>query len=80
MQSYYGVNSAQSARTGIAAENVESGVEAINFIGAITYRDDKNWSWDVSGGVDLLQGDASDSKVIEDDVLPSFMSTVNYTF
>ena len=80
MRAYYGVNAAQAARTGLRRFNAESGIESVNFSAGVTYMITERWAYSINGGVDVLQGDAADSPIIEDDVQPFIFNTISYTF
>jgi outer membrane protein len=80
MRSYYGVNARQSARTGLKRFNAESGIESVKVSAGVTYMITERWVYTISGGVDMLQGDAADSPIIEDDVQPFIFNTISYTF
>jgi outer membrane scaffolding protein for murein synthesis (MipA/OmpV family) len=80
MRSYYGVNARQSARTGLKRFNAESGIESVNVSAGVTYMITERWAYSINGGVDVLQGDAADSPIIEDDVQPFIFNTISYTF
>lgn len=80
MSAYYGVNAQQAARTGLRRFNAESGIESVNVSAGMTYMITERWAYTIGGGVDLLQGDAADSPIIEDDVQPFIFNTISYTF
>ena len=80
MQSYYGVNAAQSAKTRLKRFNAKSGLEKLDFSTGITYLIDKKWTYTAAVGVEAYQGDAKDSPVIEDKTQPYFFNTISYTF
>jgi outer membrane protein len=60
--------------------NAESGIESVNVSAGVTYMITERWVYNISGGVDLLQGDAADSPIIEDDMQPFIFNTISYTF
>jgi outer membrane protein len=80
MRAYYGVNAAQATRTGLRRFNAESGIESVNVSAGVTYMITERWAYSINGGVDVLQGDAADSPIIEDDVQPFIFNTISYTF
>ena len=80
MRAYYGVNAQQAARTGLRRYDAESGIESVNFSAGVTYMITERWAYNISGGADVLQGDAADSPIIEDDVQPFIFNTISYTF
>ncbi len=80
MRSYYGVSPQQSARSGLRRFTAESGIQSANFSAGVTYMISERWAWNLSGGVDILLGDAADSPVVEGDTQPFVSSMFTYTF
>jgi outer membrane protein len=80
MRAYYGVNAQQASGSGLRRFNAESGIESVNVSAGMTYMITERWAYTISGGVDLLQGDAADSPIIEDDVQPFIFNAISYTF
>ena len=79
MQAYYGVNQAQSQATGLNQYTAESGLESVSLTAGVSYIDGR-WLYNATAGVDLFQGDAGDSPIIEDDVQPFVFISASYTF
>ncbi len=80
MRSYYSVNNAQAARTGLRQFKAGSGIEKVNFSAGVNYAITDRWVYQIAGGVDVLQGDAADSPIIEDDVQPFIFNSISYSF
>ena len=80
MRSYYSVNAQQSTRSGLRRFNAESGIKSVNLSAGVTYLLSKRWALNLNGGVDILQGDAADSPIVDGDTQFSVFSTITYTF
>jgi MipA family protein len=80
MNAYYGVDAAQSAKTKFKRFKAKAGIESINYSAGITYLINKNWVYTASAGVDVYQGDAKDSPIVEDSTQPFFFNTLSYSF
>lgn len=61
MKSYFGVTSAQSARSGLRRFDAKSGFKRVDASASVTYLLTENWSITGAGGVGFLLGDAKDS-------------------
>lgn len=80
MESYFGITSAQSARSGLAQYDAEAGVKRVDLKASITYMMTENWLVTGAAGAGFLMGDAKDSPVVKDDVQPFAMLGVAYKF
>ena len=64
-QGYFGVNTSQSAASGLALYSAESGTKDIGFFIHSTYAHSRDWLWHTQIGYWELQGDAADSPIVE---------------
>ncbi len=80
MRSYYSVSPQQSARSGLRRFTAESGIKSANLSAGVTYVISERWAWSLNGSVEILQGDAADSPVVEGDTQPFVASMLTYTF
>ena len=80
MRSYYSVNAQQSTRSGLRRFNAESGIKSVNLSAGVTYLLSKRWALNLNGDVDILQGDAADSPIVEGNTQFSVFSAITYTF
>lgn len=80
MDSYFGVTSRQSARSGYARYDADAGFKRFDLEGSVTYLAGDSWLLRGQVGVGFLTGDAADSPIVKDEVQPSFMLSVGYKF
>ncbi|WP_207588873.1 MipA/OmpV family protein [Rhizobium sp. ZX09] len=80
MKSYFGVTSAQSARSGLRRFDAKSGFKRVDASASVTYLMTENWSITGTGGVGFLLGDAKDSPLSKKDIQPFAMVGLAYTF
>ncbi|WP_268965133.1 MipA/OmpV family protein [Rhizobium alarense] len=80
MESYFGITSAQSARSGLAQYDAKAGVKRVDVKASITYMATENWLVTGAAGAGFLMGDAKDSPIVKDDVQPFAMLGVAYRF
>lgn len=80
MVSYFGVNSAQSASSGLAQYDAQAGFKRVDVKGSITYMMTENWLVTGAAGAGFLIGDAKNSPIVKDDVQPFAMLGVSYRF
>ncbi|MBB5701088.1 outer membrane scaffolding protein for murein synthesis (MipA/OmpV family) [Ochrobactrum daejeonense] len=80
MESYFGITSAQSTRSGLAEYEAGAGFKRVDLKGSVTYRWTEHWSITGAAGAGLLLGDAKDSPIVKDDVQPFAMLGVGYRF
>lgn len=67
MEGYFGVNSVQSAASGYARYDAESGFKSVDFKFGVIYPFAENWAVNARGGYSRLLGDAADSPIVRDD-------------
>lgn len=80
MESYFGVQSAQSARSGLREYDASAGLKRVDIEASVTYMATENWLIRGQAGVGFLTGDAQDSPIVQDDVQPSALLSVGYKF
>lgn len=80
MQSYFGVNSRQSARSGYARYKAEAGIKSVDLSASATYLFDDNWLVKGEQSVGLLTGDAADSPIVKKKFQSKTMFMVGYRF
>ncbi|KLQ28577.1 MipA/OmpV family protein [Enterobacter cloacae complex sp. P12RS] len=80
MQTYYGVNAAQSAASGFARHDAGAGIYAWSMNLDWTYRLTSRWSVLTSAGVTQLTGDAGDSPIVQRKTSPTGSLKVTYSF
>ena len=80
MESYFGVSSAQSARSGYSRFEAESGFKSAGISVGTVYNISENWDVMLVVNGDQLLGDAADSPIAKDDFAVSVFSTLNYKF
>ena len=66
-ESYFGVNATQSARSGLARYNAESGFKSVNFEAGFLYPFNEHWALNTTIGYSQLLGDAADSPIVKDE-------------
>lgn len=79
-QTYFGVTSAQAARTRFKQFTTEGGIKSVELGVALNYKIDKNWSAVTNLTYSQLRGDAAKSPVTEKKSQPMAAIGVNYTF
>lgn len=67
MEGYFGVNPVQSAASGYARYDAESGFKSVDFKFGVIYPFAENWAVNARGGYSRLLGDAADSPIVRDD-------------
>lgn len=80
MESYFGVQSAQSARSGLREYDASAGLKRVDIEASVTYMATENWLIRGQAGAGFLIGDAQDSPIVQDDVQPSALLSVGYKF
>ncbi|CDZ56984.1 MipA/OmpV family protein [Neorhizobium galegae] len=80
MESYFGVTSEQSARSGLSEYEAGAGLKRFDIEASVTYMATENWLIRGQAEVGFLTGDAADSPIVEDDVQPSAMLMIGYKF
>ena len=80
MQTYYGVNAAQSAASGFARHDAGAGIYAWSMNLDWTHKLTSRWSVLASAGVTQLTGDAGDSPIVHRKTSPTGSLKVTYSF
>ncbi len=80
MQSYFGVTSEQSARSGLKEYEAKAGLKRFDADASVTYMVTDNWLVRSQVGVGFLTGDARNSPIVEKSIQPSAMLTIGYKF
>lgn len=80
MKSYFGVTSAQSARSGLARYDAGAGFKRIDLTASVTYMASENWFVRGQAELGILTGDAKNSPIVQKDTQPSVMMFVGYKF
>jgi MipA family protein len=79
-QTYFGVTSAQAARSNFKEFNAKGGVKSVSVGVGLNYQIDKNWSANAGLTYSQLQGNAAKSPIIEKKSQPSALIGIGYTF
>jgi outer membrane protein len=66
MSAYFGIDSADAARSGLKQYNADAGFKDVAFGGSLTYRISDSWSLSGLASYTRLVGDAADSPVVKD--------------
>jgi MipA family protein len=66
MKSYFAIDAANAAASGLDQHKTDEGFKDVNFGGAITYRFLENWSVAAVGTYARLLNDAADSPIVDD--------------
>lgn len=80
MESYFGVNAAQSERSGLAQYDAGAGLKRFDATASVTYLIDEHWLARGHIGLGYLVDDAADSPVVLDNLQPSGVLTLGYRF
>lgn len=80
MEAYFGVDAAQSARSGLAQYKAEAGLKRIDVSASAIYMLSDDWLVRGEAGVGFLTGDAADSPIVLEKVQPSTSLFVGYKF
>jgi outer membrane scaffolding protein for murein synthesis (MipA/OmpV family) len=80
MESYFGINAAQSARSGLAEYEAGAGFKRLDLKASVTYMWTEHWMVTGAAGTGFLLGDAQDSPIVKDDIQPFAMLGVGYRF
>lgn len=80
MESYFGVDAGQSARSGLSQYTPDPGLKRLDLKIAATYSVTNNWFVRGEAGLGLLVGDAADSPIVRQTLQPSTMLGVGYRF
>jgi outer membrane protein len=79
-QTYFGVTSAQAARSGFKAFKAEGGLKSVGLDVSMNYKIDKHWSANVALAVSQLRGDAAKSPIVEKKGQTSAFAGASYSF
>jgi outer membrane protein len=71
MDTYFGVNGADSRRSGLKTYDADSGFKDLGFVVPVTYSPWEHWSFMGAVGYKRLVGDAEDSPVVDDEGDPN---------
>ena len=66
MESYFGVNPAQSSASGHARHHAEAGIKSMDFEVGVIYLFAENWALNAQVGYSRLSGDAAESPIVKD--------------
>jgi len=80
MEAYFGVDAAQSARSGLPEYEAKAGLKRVDISASATYLLTENWLVRGEAGVGVLTGDAADSPLVEKEIQPSASLFVGYKF
>lgn len=80
MQSFFGVSSSQSRKSGLERFDAGAGFKSVDFRVGLNWAISESWFATANAGVGILLGDAADSPVTESDVQPSVGLAVGYRF
>ncbi|HCG04881.1 MAG TPA: MipA/OmpV family protein [Desulfovibrio sp.] len=80
METYFGVSSAQSARSGHGRYHADSGIKSVGFSIGVVYSITDQWNVKLMVMGDQLMGDAVDSPIVKSEFNPSVLLSVGYTF
>ena len=80
MESYFGVTSAQSARSGYSAYKPAAGVKSVDLSASATYMLTENWVIRAEQEVGFLVGDAANSPIVKQEIQPTSMLFLGYRF
>jgi outer membrane scaffolding protein for murein synthesis (MipA/OmpV family) len=80
MESYFGITSAQSVRSGLAEYDAQAGIKRVDVKASVTYMMTENWLVTGAAGAGFLMGDAKDSPIVRNDVQPFGMIGLTYRF
>lgn len=79
-QALFGVDAAESARSGLRAHQVGAGLHSLGLFAQGNYRLDEQWQLFFKVGMSRLRGDAAESPIIEKKTQPSLLAAVSRPF
>jgi MipA family protein len=79
-QTYFGVTTAQAARSGFKAFNPEGGLKSVGLDVTLNYKFDQNWSAFAGVSYSQLRGDAAKSPIVEKKAHIGGFLGANYAF
>jgi outer membrane scaffolding protein for murein synthesis (MipA/OmpV family) len=80
MESYFGVDAGQSARSGYVQYKAGAGIKSVDLSVSATWLINENWVLRAEQEVDFLVGDAADSPIVKDDIQLQSMLMLGYRF
>ncbi|RCS22737.1 MipA/OmpV family protein [Phyllobacterium salinisoli] len=80
MEAYFGVDSAQSAASGLREYKPRAGVKRVNVSANATYMLTDNWLVRGRAELGILTGDAADSPIVQEKLQPSVSLGLGYKF
>lgn len=80
MEAYFGVDSAQSAASGLPEYKAKAGLKRVNVSASATYLLTDNWLVRGQAGLGILTGDAADSPIVQEKLQPSVSLGIGYKF
>ena len=80
MESYFGIDAAQAAASGLPEYKAEAGLKRIDLEATGTYLLGDHWIVRGEAGAGLLVGDAAGSPIVENEFQPSAMLSLGYKF
>ena len=80
MDSYFSINAAQSAASGLPQYKAKAGLQRVDFDVSATYFFDEHWLMQAGAGVGVLVGDAADSPIVKRKVQPQVSLSLGYKF
>lgn len=80
MQTFFAVDAAQSANSGLAQYSTRAGLQSVDFSLLAMYQVSTHWSMGARVAATRLQQEAADSPVVEDDTQLAGMMFFNYRF
>lgn len=80
MESYFGVNAKQSARSGYSQYKAGAGLKSVDLSASATYLINDNWVVRGEQSVGFLVGDAADSPIVKEKVQSKTMLMIGYRF
>jgi MipA family protein len=79
-QTYFGVTTAQAARSGFRAYNAGAGLKSVGLTVGMNYKIDSNWSANAAASFNQLKGDAAKSPLVQKKSQNTFTVGVGYAF
>jgi len=80
MTTFFGIDAQQSERSGLAQYQAGAGVSEVRAFGAVNYLLGPNWILSCGAAINRLQGDASDSPIVQDDTYATVDAVAMYRF
>ncbi len=80
MVGYYGVNATQAGATGFNQYVADAGIEKVSVSMGVNHVFNESWKFNTSVGAALLQSDAADSPITEEEISPFVSAALIYSF